>query len=187
MSFTELSMQNRNRLKTLARESIAYGLNHHQAVPVDLATCSQALQEQGASFVTLLLNQQLRGCIGTLSAYQPLAQDVAEHAYAAAFNDPRFKPVSREEAEQLEIKVSILNPAKEMCFSSEEDLLSQLQPNIDGLILHYKNHQATFLPSVWQQLATPQDFLNHLKQKAGLTINDWSQDMKISRYTTTSF
>jgi len=187
MQFTDISNEEKATLLDIARKSIAYGLQHHQALPVDLNSYSTLLQTDGASFVTLNLNQQLRGCIGTLEAYQPLIKDVSEHAFAAAFQDPRFTAVTEAEAEQLDIHISILTPGKEMNFTSEEDLLEQLRPGIDGIILQDGFHKATFLPSVWEQLTQPADFLNHLKIKAGLSKNHWIENIKISRYQTISF
>lgn len=187
MQFTEINDEEKSTLLDTARKSIAYGLQHQRALPVDTKNYSALLQANGASFVTLNLNQQLRGCIGTLEAYQPLINDVSEHAYAAAFQDPRFSAVTETEAEQLEIHISILTPGKEMNFTSEENLLEQLRPGVDGIILQDGFHKATFLPSVWEQLTQPADFLNHLKVKAGLSKNHWSDNLKISRYQTISF
>jgi len=186
MSFINLTDEDKNSLLETARKSIEYGLLHQRALPVDLNEFSEILQIHGASFVTLNLNKQLRGCIGTLEAYQPLITDVSEHAYDAAFKDPRFPPLTKKESVQLEIHISILTPSEEIHFTSEKDLLAQLQPGVDGLILHAEDHKATFLPSVWEQLTTPEDFLNHLKLKAGLGINDWPEGIQISRYKTVS-
>lgn len=182
MPFTKLTTDEKESLRNIARDSIAYGLQHGTAMPVDLEQYSSLLRQQGACFVTLNLNHQLRGCIGTLEAYQPLAKDVADHAYAAAFQDPRFPSVNERDAEQLEIHISILTAAKPMSFTSEDDLLKQLQPGIDGLILSDGYHKGTFLPSVWEQLPEPVDFLNHLKLKAGLDARYWSDTIEVSRY-----
>ena len=119
-----------------------------------------------------------------MQAYQPLIKDVAEHAYAAAFNDPRFSSVTAAEAPQLELHISILTPSEAIDFSSESDLLSQIQPGIDGLILESGYHRGTFLPAVWESLPEPEQFLRHLKQKAGLPASYWSDDIKVSRYRT---
>ena len=182
MPFTKLSTDEKESLRSIARDSITYGLQHGAAMPIALEQYSSLLRQQGACFVTLNLNHQLRGCIGTLEAYQPLAKDVADHAYAAAFQDPRFPPVSEKDAEQLEIHISILTAPKAMTFSSQKDLLSQLQPGIDGLVLSDGYHKGTFLPSVWEQLPEPVDFLNHLKLKAGLDAHYWSDTIEVSRY-----
>lgn len=184
MPFTNLNTEEKNLLLETAKQSITYGLQHHCALPVKLSDFSSLLQTIGATFVTLNKNAELRGCIGTLEAHQPLITDVSEHAFAAAFEDPRFPAVSENEIEQLEISISILTTATPIVFKSEKDLLTQLRPGIDGLIFQAGYHKATFLPVVWEQLKEPEDFLNHLKIKAGLSVNDWPEDVCISRYET---
>lgn len=184
MSFINLTTDDKKTLLELAKKSIEYGLQNHRALPIDLANYTGLLQTYGASFVTLHLNQQLRGCIGTLEAHQPLITDVSEHAYGAAFEDPRFPKVSDNELDLLTISISILTPATAIEFTSEKDLLSQLRPGIDGLILQSGFHKATFLPVVWDQLESPEDFLKHLKIKAGLSENDWPENITFSRYET---
>lgn len=190
MQFTDISENDKSILLETARQSIAYGLEHHRALPIEMdnevdnemENFSSLLKSQAATFVTLNLNQQLRGCIGTLDAYQPLVKDVSEHAYSAAFQDPRFSAVTESELPGLEIHISILTPSEPMNFTSEDDLLKQLQPGIDGLILNDGAHKATFLPSVWEQLKEPKEFLSHLKRKAGLDDNYWSESIKAFRY-----
>jgi AmmeMemoRadiSam system protein A len=174
-------------LLQLARESIEYGLQHQHEIALSTDEHPPQLQEQRATFVTLHLNHQLRGCIGTLEAYQPLVLDVAHNAYAAAFNDPRFMPVTQNEANNLEIHISILNPAEELRFSSEQELIDQIRPAVDGLIMQDGGRKGTFLPSVWEQLAEPKEFVCHLKRKAGLPVDYWSDTLRVWRYTTTSF
>lgn len=184
MSFTKLSSDEKQTLLDIASQSIRYGIEHHKPLPVTNNQYSYLLQQQGASFVTLHLNQQLRGCIGTLEAYQPLIKDVADHAFAAAFHDNRFPPLTAQEAPELDIHISILTPATAIDFKSEADLLRQLQPGVDGLILEADYKKGTFLPSVWESLPDAKDFLNHLKMKAGLAGHYWSDDIKVSRYHT---
>ncbi len=175
-------------LLDVAAEAIEHQLTQHQPLPVTHTHYDATLQAKRATFVTLHLQQQLRGCIGILEAHQALVNDVAQNAHAAAFKDPRFSPVTASEAGQLQIHVSVLNPAEEIPFSSEQDLIAQLQSGIDGLILEEgENHRATFLPSVWQQLPSPQEFLKQLKQKARLPVDYWSETLRIYRYTTESF
>ncbi len=145
------------------------------------------LRESGACFVTLKREGELRGCIGSLSAERSLVEDVAENAYAAAFSDPRFYPLQSAELRRLEMSISIIGKAEPMHFSSEHDLIAQLRPDIDGLILEEGYRRGTFLPSVWEQLPDPVDFVRHLKLKAGLPVNYWSETIRISRYTTHSF
>jgi AmmeMemoRadiSam system protein A len=114
-------------------------------------------------------------------------QDVADHAFAAAFEDPRFLPVQKEELPELQIHISVLSPSEPLHFSSEEELLAQLRPGVDGLILHLGQRRATFLPAVWKSLPDPYTFLVQLKQKAGLPIDFWSDELQVERYTTDSF
>lgn len=184
MSFIKLTSNDKNCLLKTAKDSIIYGLEHQRFLPVEMNQFSALLQTHGASFVTLHLNENLRGCIGTLEAYQPLITDISEHAYAAAFQDPRFPCVTSDEIPKLKISISILTAAVPVSFISEKDLLTQLQLGLDGIILEAGSHKATFLPSVWEQLPTAEKFLNHLKIKAGLNKNDWPEKLTISRYHT---
>ncbi len=143
--------------------------------------------QKRATFVTLTIGGQLRGCIGMLEACRPLAEDVANNAYAAAFEDPRFPPLTKKEFEKLEIHISVLSPPEEMLFSSEEDLLRQIRPGIDGLILQEGFRRGTFLPSVWGELPEKELFWAHLKLKAGLSAAYWADTVRVFRYTTEYF
>lgn len=174
-------------LKKLAWEAIQYGLEKSCHLPVDTSRYPKVLQNPGASFVTLNIHGQLRGCIGSLEAYQPLVNDIAYNAYAAAFSDPRFPPLTGEELGALDIHISVLTPAVSMTFESEQDLLDQIRPGIDGLVLEDGVHRGTFLPAVWESLPDKINFLRHLKQKAGLPPDYWSDSIQVSRYTTESF
>ncbi len=165
-----------------ARLSIESGFSQGRPRIPDEATTPAKLLQPGASFVTLNLNGRLRGCIGTTEAYQPLARDVAEHAFAAAFQDPRFPPLTPEEWPETSLEISVLTPAEPMNVQSREDLLEQLQPGKDGLILQSGRHKATFLPSVWEQLPDKEQFVAHLMQKAGLPPYHWPADMRAYRY-----
>jgi len=177
-----LNEANRQRLLELAKNSIQHGLQTGQSLKIDLNNYPAELTELRTTFVTLKINHQLRGCIGKLVAVKPLAEDVAENAFCAAFKDPRFPPLQAYELENLEIHLSILTPAEPVSFSSEQDLLSQLQPGIDGLVLEEGHLRGTFLPSVWESLPQPGQFLRHLKQKAGLASDYWSPNIRIYRY-----
>jgi AmmeMemoRadiSam system protein A len=167
-----------------ARDSIQHGLEKGRALTVDPSEYPEALREKRATFVTLNKNGDLRGCIGTLEAHQSLIEDVAHNAYAAAFSDPRFPSLSASEYDRLEIHISILQPPEPMAFESEQDLISQIRPGSDGLILQDQGRRGTFLPSVWESLADPQVFFAHLKLKAGLPLDYWSDTLKVYRYTT---
>ncbi len=166
-------------LLTLARNVIAQKLGF----AMKQTQIPDWLREHAATFVTLKLNDQLRGCIGSLQAYRPLGQDVQENAIAAAFRDPRFAPLSADEYPDIELEVSLLSPPVEMTFTDEKDALRQLRPHIDGLIFRSATHRSTFLPQVWEQLPEPAMFMAHLKMKAGLAADFWSPDVELQRYT----
>ena len=178
-------------LHQLALDSIQYTLDNcrdaHFESTLSIIDYPDALQENRATFVTLNIDHDLRGCIGTLEAHQPLVIDVVQNARSAAFHDPRFNPLSKTEFEQLEIHISVLSVPEPLLFDSEEDLLEKIRPGIDGLILTAGNHRGTFLPSVWESLATTEEFWSHLKNKAGLPANYWDNNMRVDRYTTESF
>lgn len=138
--------------------------------------------EPGASFVTLTLDNDLRGCIGTLEAHRPLLEDVQHNAVAAAFRDPRFAPLSSREFAKIRVEVSELSKAEPLAFESESHALSLLRPFEDGLILEYGHHRGTFLPQVWESLSQPEHFLAQLKRKAGLPVDFWHDELRLSRY-----
>jgi len=188
MSSTDtLSVRDRTTLLEVARASIRYGLQHRRALDVNPNDYPETLRLLRATFVTLDLDGQLRGCIGALLAYQPLVQDVAAHAFAAAFEDPRFPALQPDEFPQLEVHISVLSPPEPLHFSSEEELLAQLRPGVDGLILHCQSHRATFLPAVWESLPDPRLFLAQLKRKAGLPPEFWSPELRAERYVAEYF
>lgn len=177
----------RRVLLALARRAIAHGLEHSRPLVVDPTTFDPALRISRAVFVTLHRDGHLRGCIGHLEAIQPLVCEVAENAFAAAFRDPRFAPLQASEFDTLHIELSVLTPAVPLRFASEEELLGQLDPGRDGLILEEGRARGTFLPSVWETLPDPVDFLRHLKRKAGLSPDHWSARLRVHRYRTESF
>lgn len=187
MAPMSLNESQKNTLLQLARDSIAHGLKTGKALKVKLQDFPPELTVDRACFVTLERQGQLRGCIGMLEAVRPLVEDVAENAFAAAFRDPRFPPLSNDELADLDLHISILSPAEPMNFDSEQDLLAKIRPGIDGLILEEGYRRGTFLPSVWEQLPSAEQFLRHLKQKAGLPADYWSDTVKVSRYTTEMF
>ncbi|MDP2879935.1 MAG: AmmeMemoRadiSam system protein A, partial [Sulfuricella sp.] len=127
--------------------------------------------------------EQLRGCIGSLVAHRPLLEDVKENAIAAAFHDPRFSPLSAYEFECTQVEISLLSAAEPMAFADERDALTQLRPNVDGVIFEYGRYRSTFLPQVWEQLPECGIFMTHLKRKAGLPPDFWTPDVKLARYT----
>ncbi len=186
-SNNSLSDEHRTLLLDLAKQSIQNGLLTGKPLPINVEDYPHELQEKRATFVTLEINDQLRGCIGMLEAERPLVLDVVKNAFSAAFNDPRFPSLKDFEFERLQYHISVLQPAESMQFKSESELVSQMRPGVDGLILEEGSHRGTFLPSVWESLPDPYDFLIHLKHKAGLPPNYWSDTLQVSRYTTESF
>ena len=182
-----ISEASRNTIKLIAKESIQKGFTTQHALKTNNSDFPPDLQEIKSSFVTLNINNQLRGCIGHLQASQTLIQDIADNAFSAAFRDPRFPPLSANEFPDLQYHFSILNPPENFPVSSEHDLLSRIQPGVDGIVFHYQHHQSTFLPSVWSSLKTPEEFMHHLKLKAGLKGDFWHPDVRIERYTVEEF
>lgn len=183
----ELTPQQQRQLLQVARESIRHGLDNGRSMSVDVQRYAEPLRQLAATFVTLQKSGGLRGCIGALQPYQPLVSDVAEHAYAAAFSDPRFPPLCSEELDGIVISISVLGPPQAVEFADEEQLIAQLKPAVDGLILEEGRNRGTFLPSVWETLPQPRQFLQQLKRKAGLPADYWSDSLRVSRYTTHSF
>lgn len=175
----------RRLLLTVARESI------HRELDGGGAPSSPALdpvlEEPRATFVTLKRAGALRGCIGVLEALRPLLLDVRHNAWAAAFRDPRFKPVEIHEVPEIAIEISVLSPPVPIASATRAALLDALAPGEDGLILQEGPHRATFLPAVWETLPQPADFLDQLLRKAGLTPGYWSGNLRFFRYNTESF
>lgn len=179
-----MKSEHQQLLLAIARDAIFQALENKTPVIRKLPV---ELMEERATFVTLTIGGHLRGCIGMLEACRPLAEDVAANARAAAFEDPRFDPLTRKEFRKLEIHISVLSPPEELIFLSEEDVLSQIRPGIDGLILQEGFRRGTFLPSVWDELSAKELFWAHLKLKAGLPADYWSGTLKVFRYTTEYF
>jgi AmmeMemoRadiSam system protein B/AmmeMemoRadiSam system protein A len=184
---TEYGLAQRQRMLQVARNAIVQPLTGDNNLTLDLQHFPQALQAPRATFVTLNINGQLRGCIGSLQALRPLIMDVASNAQAAAFKDPRFPQLTLDEFHQIDIHISVLSVPEEMHVTSKQDLISQIQPGIDGLIIEESGKRATYLPSVWEQLPTPDAFVQELRRKAGLSPDDWLETTKVSRYRTEEF
>jgi len=171
-------------LLQVAHDTISHGLRNGRPSDIAPQTYPKSLREWAATFVTLKTGGVLRGCIGTLQAVRPLVEDVNENAYAAAFRDPRFLPLSDRELVKLQISISILTTPEPISFRSQQDLLAQLQAGIDGVILEEGSNRGTFLPAVWESLPDPREFLRQLKLKAGLHPDYWSTTLRIYRYRT---
>ncbi len=176
--------EERQQMLSIANRSIDHGLEHGTWLKVKLADYNTNLQHVRASFVTIEIDDKLRGCIGTLEAMHPLVYDVAHNSFNAAFRDPRFKPITAEERQQIQLHISVLSDPENFPVEDEQDLLNKLHPNVDGLILIDGTHHATFLPAVWESLPDPKDFVSHLKQKAGLASDYWSESIHFKRYIT---
>ncbi len=182
MSSTEgYTLEQRQAMLALARQSLLGAFKTPPVTP----DYPDWLQAPGACFVTLTQQGgELRGCIGSLEPRRALGADLIANARMAAFSDPRFPPVTGAELARLNIAVSILTPAEPIAVSSEAELLAALRPGVDGVIVELDGQRATFLPSVWQQLPQPVEFVAALKRKAGLSAHLWSERMRWQRYTT---
>jgi AmmeMemoRadiSam system protein A len=169
----QLTDGEKQTLLRLAREAMEHGVCGKKLPPLDDASLTPSLREQGASFVTITIAGDLRGCIGALEAYQPLVDDVREHAVAAALEDPRFSPVAQTELSRIKLEVSCLTAPHPLEYSTSEDLLARLHPHVDGVILKSDFRRATFLPQVWEKIPDPEDFLDHLCAKMGAKSSLW--------------
>jgi AmmeMemoRadiSam system protein A len=183
----EFTADERETLLLVAYQSIDSGLDTRHPAAVDTSAYSSRLSSRRASFVTLQAAGKLRGCIGTLEPRLSLVEDVSHNAYAAAFRDMRFPPLQAFELAGLSLQISVLTAPAAFDIDSEAALLAQLRPGIDGLILEEQALRSTFLPSVWETLPEPANFLCHLKLKAGLAADYWSASIRFWRYTTESF
>jgi len=168
-----LTLEEKTTLLKIARESIEKAVRGETKINLDLSTLPVLLQEDGASFVTITKAGNLRGCIGTLEAYQALALDVQEHAVAAALEDYRFPSLTPRELDEISIEISRLTQPEVFEYQSTDELLQGLRPGIDGVILKDGYRRATFLPQVWKNLPDPADFLSQLCMKMGSSPNLW--------------
>lgn len=169
---------------SICRESIHAGIHTGNSLDVDEKLYPQVFYEQGACFVTITLEHQLRGCMGSIFAHKPLLNDLAQNAYKSAFADTRFTALTEHEFKHIKLAVSLLSPPTEIEFTDENDLLAKIQPYEDGIIIQDGNYSAVYLPSVWVQLPDKQEFLNSLKQKAGLSPEHFSKTFKAYRFHT---
>lgn len=183
-SIFPLAPDERKLLISVACDSIRHGIIHREPLQVDPVSFSPPLREQKATFVTLKHGEDLRGCIGVIRAIRPLIEDVAENAFAAAFHDPRFGSLGQSELKGLSIHISVLSPTSEIPFADEKDLISKLRPSVDGLILTESRNRGAFLPVMWDHFPDPRVFLMHLKRKAGLPVDYWSDTIRVDRFIT---
>ena len=184
---SRLDEKERSTLLAVARDAIAHGISHERAPDIDTADFPPELRPLRATFVTLRKGAALRGCIGGLEARRPLVVDVAFSAYAAAFHDRRFVPVREKELAELSLHISILAPLEKIAVADQQELERMVRPGVDGLLLCAGSKRGTFLPSVWDSVSGPREFIEHLKQKAGLPVDAWSSEWELFRYTVESF
>ena len=183
---TYLDEEQRKILLALARTAIEYGVQYKHPLLVRVEEYPLSLRQPRATFVTLKKQRDLRGCIGTCQPVRLLVEDVAHNAYAAAFLDPRFPPLGSGELTDLQIHISLLSVPEALIFSSPAELLAQLRPGMDGLLLEEGSRKGTLLPAVWETLPEAEVFLRQLKLKAGLPADYWSDSLKVYRYTAES-
>ena len=182
-----LEAAHRRALLEAACESIARGHGLARPEPLPAGPWPEALSAPGATFTTLTLDGELRGCRGSIEPRRPLVEDVWHNAWASAFDDPRFPPVAHDAILRLGISISVLSPLEPIPASSEAAVIGALEPGVDGLVLSRGSARATFLPAVWQQLPAPRDFVRQLRHKAGWPVAAWSSDLKAYRYRTETF
>lgn len=168
-----LTDEEKRYLLKLARQSLEAGVRGRPLPPLDPAALTPRLRAAGASFVTLTKGGALRGCIGALEPYQSLAEDVREHAVAAALEDYRFPNVRPEEVGEIHIEVSRLTRPVPLEYRDPDDLLAKLRPGVDGVILRDGWRRATFLPQVWEKIPDKAEFLDNLCYKMGVPPDTW--------------
>jgi AmmeMemoRadiSam system protein A len=142
-----------------------------------------ALQAPGVSFVTLERDGRLLGCVGGLEIRQPLGRDVAVHAVAAAFDDPRLPAITIADFEAMDVKVSVLTSSTPIAARSWDELRDAVRPGVDGVTITAGRRRATFLPSVWEKVPDADAFLDALCLKAGLRPRTWPPGLRAARYT----
>jgi uncharacterized protein len=169
----QLTPEEKQTLLRLARQALETGVRGGRLPRLDGTSLTPTLRAEGASFVTLTVHGDLRGCIGALEPYQPLAEDVCEHAVAAALEDYRFPTVRESELASIEIEVSRLTVPLPLEYTDADDLVAKLHPGKDGVILRDGFHRATFLPQVWEKIPNPADFLANLCYKMGTAPDSW--------------
>ncbi len=182
------SPQQRQFLLELARKTVTEVVTRGKLPKLESDGMAKQFAEPRGCFVTLNKEGRLRGCIGSIFPRQPLAQAIIHAAANAAVRDQRFRPVQREELDQIEIEVSVLTLPERLQFNSPEELLEKLRPHVDGVVLRVGQRESTYLPQVWEQLSDKTQFLDNLAKKAGLSASDWkSPEAKILVYQVEAF
>lgn len=184
----QLTSEEKSILLKLARQALEDAVRGKAPAPLEMEEISPRLRQPGASFVTLTRGGELRGCIGALEPYQPLVEDVREHAVAAGQQDFRFPPVRPEELPYISIEISRLTMPQELPYEDAQDLLNKLRPHVDGVLLRDGFHRATFLPQVWEKIPEPDVFLSHLCQKMGAPADLWQhKKLRVQIYQVEEF
>lgn len=175
-------------LLSVARKTIDQALSGKEGPEKGDSDLPALFDEQRGTFVTLTIGENLRGCIGHIIPQEALIEGIRINAINAAFKDPRFRPLSKNEWKRVKIEISILTEPKSLSYSDADDLLKKLRPGIDGVIIKKGYHQSTFLPQVWEQLPRKEEFLNHLCLKAGLDGDEWKKGrIEVSTYQAQAF
>lgn len=184
-----MNEQKKRILLNVARNAIKdYLETHKKILPQKNQYNDTEFWEERATFVTLTIDNMLRGCIGSILPTKPLIIDIIDNAINSAFRDPRFYPLSQEELEFVEIEISILSIPKELTYSNYRELFSKIRPGIDGVIIKKGFYQATFLPQVWKEIPDKSEFFEHLCLKAGLSIDCYKENsLKVETYQVESF
>jgi len=185
--FLPLSDDDKTHLLKLARSSIICHLVTGKELIAKAEDFPPSFQQESACCVTLTHKNKLRGSIGTSYARRPLILDVIHNAYSAAFDDPRYNPVKKEEIHAIKIGISVLTTPTKISFLNEADLLGKLQGVQEGIVLQEGIHKATFLPSAWNTYPSASAFMAALKVQAGLNADYWSNSIVISRYQSINF
>lgn len=183
-----LSGEDRKILLSLARNALDLGVRGKPLPELDFSSLPSRVRAVGATFVTLTKNDELRGCIGSLEATRPLAEDVRIHAVAAALEDYRFPPVQEHELSQISIEISRLTPPQIIHYGNPGELLHLVRPGVDGVIIRKGIHRATFLPQVWEKVPDIELFFAMLCRKMGAAADCWrGKDVEISTYQVEKF
>ena len=175
---------NKQALLAIVKTALETAVEQHSIYKPQRDDFNNVLFNRGASFVTLTKNGRLRGCIGSVVAANAIAIDLANNTFAAALNDSRFRPVTKDELKDISFSISLLTNFEKIEFTSADDLLSKIRPNIDGLLIKDGERQGLFLPTVWKEIPDKQDFLTELKIKAGLSPSHWSDNLQVFRFRT---
>ena len=185
---TELNEEEGKYLLEVARKTIDDALNEREETGPSETGLPEIYKTPRGTFVTLTISGGLRGCIGHIIPRESLIEGIRVNAINAAFRDPRFRPLTQREWNDVRIEISILTEPQRLDYSGGDDLVNKLRPGIDGVIIKKGYRQSTFLPQVWEQLPRTEEFLEHLCLKAGLPGDAWRKgDLEVSTYQVQAF